>query len=219
MPKIINLFVHYMSLHIFVSTNNKTTMKKIIFTLVAGVFATTASFAQTNWTGDNSHSSVLFSVGHMGVAKTVGFFTEYDVRMTSTKDDFTGSQVEITIQAKSINTMSEQRDNHLRSKDFFNTDTFPTITFKSTSFTKKKGNVYEIKGMLTMRGVTKEVVLEAVYGGTKKDPWGNEKSGWAVRGKVDRTAYGITWNTPIEGGTILDNSVEFMCEFEMVKKK
>ncbi|GAB4134131.1 MAG: YceI family protein [Bacteroidia bacterium] len=196
-------------------------MKKIIMSILAGgIISLAATTESTNWSVDNSHSSILFAVQHMTVAKTMGWFTEYDVKMTSNGiEDYSNAQVEITIQGKSVITGNEQRDNHLKGKDFFHTDSFPTITFKSTSFTKVKGNNYKIKGNLTMRGVTKEETFDAVYNGMKKDPWGNNKAGWAIRGKVDRTKYGVNWNAPLEGGgNMLEKNVEIMCEFELVKK-
>jgi polyisoprenoid-binding protein YceI len=195
-------------------------MKNTLLALLFMAGAAVPAAAQTNWQGDNSHSSVMFAIEHMGVAKTVGWFSDYEVKMTTNKADFSDAQVEITIQTKSINTANEQRDGHLKSADFFDAEKFQTITFKSTSFKKIKDNVYEVKGNFTMKGVTKEITLEAVYGGEKKDPYGNIKSGWSIRTKVDRTQFGMTWNAPLEGGgTILNTMVEVMCEIELSKKK
>jgi polyisoprenoid-binding protein YceI len=195
-------------------------MKKTILALLVLAGSTGTMNAQTNWQGDNGHSSVLFSIEHMAVAKTVGWFADYEVKMTTNKADFSDASVEITIQAKSVNTANEQRDGHLRGADFFDVEKFPTITFKSTSFKKVKGNMYEVKGNMTMHGVTKEVTLEATYGGEKNDPWGNTKSGWSIRGKVDRSLFGMTYTSPLEGGgTMLGNMVDIMCEVEFMKKK
>jgi polyisoprenoid-binding protein YceI len=195
-------------------------MKKTFLALLLMAGTAAPAAAQTNWQGDNAHSSVMFAIEHMGVAKTVGWFSDYEVKMTTNKADFSDAQVEITIQTKSINTANEQRDGHLKSADFFDAEKFQTITFKSTSFKKIKDNVYEVKGNFTMKGVTKEITLEAVYGGEKKDPYGNIKSGWSIRTKVDRTQFGMTWNAPLEGGgTILNTMVEVMCEIELSKKK
>ncbi len=148
----------------------------------------------------------------------MGWFSEYDVKMTSSKEDFSDAQVEITIQTKSINTGNEGRDKHLLADDFFAAEKNPTITFKSTSFKKTKGNIYIIKGNLTMKGVTKEVTFEGVYNGTKADPYGNTKAGWSIRGKVNRTDYGVSWNADLkDGGKAVDEVVEIMCEFELKK--
>lgn len=195
-------------------------MKKVFLSLllVAGVMGT--ANAQTNWSCDNSHSSVMFAIEHMTVAKTMGWFSDYEIKMTTNKADFSDATLEVTIKTSSINTGNEQRDGHLKSPDFFDAEKNPTITFKSTSFKKIKDNMYEVKGNLTMKGVTKEITLEAVYGGEKKDPYGNVKSGWSVRTKIDRTQYGMVWNAPLEGGgNILGNMVEIMCDIELMKKK
>jgi polyisoprenoid-binding protein YceI len=192
-------------------------MKKILLSLAAAAFSL-ASFAQTNWSGDNSHSSIMFAATHLTIGKTMGWFSEYDVKMTSSKEDFSDAQVEITIQTKSINTGNEGRDKHLQGDDFFAVEKNPTITFKSTSFKKSKGNIYIIKGNLTMKGVTKEVTFEGVYNGTKADPYGNTKAGWSIRGKVNRADYGVNWNADLkDGGKAVDEVVEIMCEFELKK--
>ncbi|MCU0433350.1 MAG: YceI family protein [Bacteroidia bacterium] len=195
-------------------------MKKLVLSLfiVAGVMDTAS--AQTNWGCDNAHSSVMFAIEHMTVAKTIGWFGDYEIKMTTNKADFSDAVLEVTLKSSSINTGNEQRDGHLKSADFFDAEKNPTITFKSTSFKKIKDNMYEVKGNLTMKGVTKEITLEAVYGGEKKDPYGNVKSGWSVRTKIDRTQYGMAWNAPLEGGgNILGNMVEIMCDIELIKKK
>lgn len=193
-------------------------MKKI-FTLLFAAASLTAATAQNTWSADASHSSIRFAIMHMMVAKTTGQFSDYEIKVTSSKDDFSDAQVELKIKASSISTGDENRDKHLKSPDFFDTEKNPEITFKSTSFKKVKGNQYKVEGELTMRGVTKKVTLDAVYGGTKKDPWGNTKAGFAIMGKVNRTDFGINWNTDIEGGKILDNMVDIMCDIELMKGK
>lgn len=195
-------------------------MKNTLLALLFMTGTAAPAAAQTDWQGDNAHSSVMFAIEHMSVAKTIGWFSDYEVKMTTNKADFSDAQVEITIQTKSINTANEQRDGHLKGADFFDAEKFQTITFKSTSFKKIKDNLYEVKGNFTMKGVTKEITFEAIYGGEKKDPYGNTKSGWSIKTKIDRTQFGMSWTAPLEGGgTMLGNMVEVMCEIELSKKK
>jgi len=192
-------------------------MKKLIVSLLLASSAL-AGTAQTKWTVDAAHSSVRFAVTHLTVAKTVGYFSEYDLNVTSSNEDFSGSQVELTIQANSINTANEARDKHLKGPDFFDAEKYPTITFKSTSFKKTKGNQYKIEGDLTMHGVTKKVTLDGVYGGTRKDPYGNTKAGFAISGKISRKDFNMAWGAPLEGGgNILDDMVDIACDVELKK--
>lgn len=200
---------------------NTQIMKKHVFSFILFVAVSfTATAQQTTWNGDNSHSSVLFAIEHLTISKTLGWFTDYTVKMTTNKEDFSDASVEIIIQTKSINTANEQRDGHLKSADILDVEKFPTIMFKSTSFKKIKDNLYEVKGNLTMHGVTKEVTLEAVYGGVKTDPYGNTKSGWSIRTKLNRNDYGVTYNSKLEGGgTALGETMDIMCEIELAKQK
>ncbi|MDP4117189.1 MAG: YceI family protein, partial [Bacteroidota bacterium] len=139
---------------------------------------------------------------------------------TSNGNDFTKGNIEFSIDVNSINTENEQRDNHLKSDDFFNAAKFPKITFKGTSLYKVNGNKYKLKGNFTMRDVTKPIVLDVVYGGTVKDPWGNERVGFKIMGKVNRFDYGLKWNNLVEaGGAVVGKEVTMNCNIELIKKK
>lgn len=195
-------------------------MKNIFTTLL--LTAAIGSATAQNWTLDNAHSSVGFAITHLEVAKTIGVFNEYTTNVSYTKEDLSDLKVELTIQTKSITTWNEMRDKHLASPEIFDAEKYPTITFKSTSVKKGKGNSYKITGDLTMHGVTKPVTFDMVYGGTKKDPYGNTKAGFSIKGKLDRTQFGVSYGTDVKlegGGTMLSNMVDIMCEFELMKAK
>lgn len=160
-------------------------MKKVILA-AALLFSTVGAFAQT-WTLDKAHSNLGFTVTHMMLSEVDGKFQDFDVKMTSSKPDFTDAQIDLTADTKTINTNQEKRDAHLKSADFFEADKYPTLTFKSKSITKVSGNKYKLMGDLTMHGVTKPVTLDAVITGPVTNPM-NKKTlaGFKVTGEVKR---------------------------------
>lgn len=161
---------------------------------------TTAVPAGT-WVIDPSHSEVGFTARHLLVSKVRGFFEKFSGTLT-VADDFTESKVEATIDAASVNTRDENRDNHIRTNDFFGVEEHPTWTFVSTGL-KSKGSDYELDGDLTIKGVTKPVTLTLEVLGVNKDPWGNVKAGFSASTKVNRKDFGIEWNAPLEAGGFL----------------
>ncbi|QMW01059.1 YceI family protein [Spirosoma foliorum] len=160
-------------------------MKKATL-LAALLFSSVGAFAQT-WTLDKAHSNLNFTVTHMMLSEVDGKFTNFDVKMTSAKDDFTDAQIDFTADVNSINTNQEKRDGHLKSADFFDAAKYPTLAFKSKSVTKVSGNKYKVTGDLTMHGVTKPVTLDAVLKGPVTNPQ-NKKTlaGFIVTGEVKR---------------------------------
>ncbi len=179
-------------------------------------------FAQgTKWSFDKSHTEVKFSVSHMVIADATGRFTEFDGTVTSKKaDDFENANVEFTVQVKSINTDNTKRDEHLRSDDFFNAEKYPTMIFKSKSMKKSGKNKYKLVGDLTIRDITKRVTLDVEFRGMVNDPWGNTKSGFRLKGKINRFDYNLKWNNLLEGGgLIVGKEVEILCNIELVKQK
>ncbi len=194
-------------------------MKKLLTSVM--VLMTSASFAQTLWNIDKSHSSVKFSVTHMMVSETEGRFKIYEGTVNAKSDDFTDAVINFSIDAASVNTDDEKRDGHLKSDDFFNTEKYPKITFKGISMKKGKGvNEYILTGDLTMRDVTKKVTLTAIYGGVTKDPWGNTRTGFKISGSVNRIDYGLKWNAVLEmGGMAVSETVNIQCNIELVKQK
>jgi polyisoprenoid-binding protein YceI len=176
--------------------------------------------AQTTWKSDLSHSRVDFSVSHLVIAEVTGRFTQFDVTLQQGKEDFSDSKLEATIKTASINTDNETRDKHLKSDDFLNADKFPDITFKSTSFEKTGKDTYKITGDLTIRDVTKTVVLDAKYNGSVTDPWGNVKSAFKATTSVNRFDYGVKWNKAMEtGGLVAGDTVNITLLVELGQKK
>lgn len=194
-------------------------MKNLFLLALAFVFASTAS-AQTNWGFDASHSTIGFSVTHLVVSEVDGTFGKFDGTLTTTKEDFTDAKIDFSIDVASVNTGNEKRDGHLKGDDFFDAANHPKITFKGKSLKKVKGNKYKLKGDLTMRGVTKEVELDVIYGGTAKDPWGNTRAGFKISGDVNRFDYGLKWDAATEAGNlVVDKTVQIDVKVELIKQK
>ena len=156
-----------------------------------------------NWTVDASHTGVGFSVKHMMVSKVRGRFTGVEGTIEGNPEDLTGANINFTIDASTIHTNSDDRDNHLRSADFFDTETFPKITFVSTDIVKKGNNEYDVTGDMTVKDVTKKVTFEAEYEGTGKNPWGVDVAAFEVEGKISRKEFGLVWNQALEAGGVL----------------
>ena len=191
-------------------------MKKL--NLIIALVSITFANAQTTWVFDQSHSSVRFSVDHMVISQVEGQFTSYDGNVKTTKDDFSDAEINLNIDLNSINTADEKRDGHLKSADFFDTANYPNMKFVSTSVTTTANGKYNLKGNLTLHGVTKEVTLAMSYGGTVKDPWGNTKAGLKVTGKINRTDFGLKYNAAMEtGGLLIGEEVEITCKVELIK--
>lgn len=163
---------------------------------------------------DPAHSSITFTVKHMMISKVKGEFKEFSVEANGQPDDLANAGVNATIKAVSIDTNNEDRDTHLRSGDFFDTDQHPDIVFESTSFRSKGGGEFDLSGNLTIRGTTREETFEVEYEGSVKDPWGNMKHAFTGKGAINREDYGLTWNQALEaGGVLVDKKVKF--EFEL----
>jgi polyisoprenoid-binding protein YceI len=171
-----------------------------------------------NWNLDTVHSGINFSVRHMVVSKVRGRFTKFSGSVALDEGDLTRSTVEATIDATSIDTGTAQRDDHLRSPDFFDVEHFPQIRFRSTRIEKLGGDRYRLAGELTIRDVTRPVELDAEYGGRGKDPWGNERIGFTVKGSLDRKDFGLHWNQVLEtGGVLVSDRVEIELEVQAVR--
>jgi polyisoprenoid-binding protein YceI len=186
-------------------------MKKILLSTIFGMVTLLVS-AQT-WVSDPAHSHLSFAVSHMTISEVTGTFTQFEVKVTATKPDHSNAQVDVTVQIASINTNVAARDNHLKTADFFDTATYPTMTFKSTSIKKIKGNNYKLAGNLTMHGVTKPIVLDVIYKGTVTNPMNKkETSGFLFKGKLNRMDYDIGPKFPatfIGTEIAISGSVEF----------
>lgn len=189
-------------------------MKKLFFVLLA---LSAMGTAQTKWGMDRAHSYVNFSVAHMMISDVTGTFNRFDTQIESAKDDFTDAKIIVAINAKSINTGNEMRDKHLRSADFFNTDTDSIVTFKSTKIEKLSETKYKIIGDLTMRGVTKSVTLDAAYKGKIKGYKGMIAA-FKASTVINRKEWGLNWNSAIEaGGFLVGDTVEITIAIELIQ--
>ncbi len=169
---------------------------------------------------DPTHSGVNFRVRHLMVSRVNGNFGKFSGTVTYVKDKPKEWKVEALIDAASINTGVEKRDQHLRSADFLDVDKFPTIAFKSNRVLKADGNKAKLVGDLTLHGVTKPVTLDLEIGGTVKDPWGNQRLGATATTKLNRKDFGLTWNKPLEtGGVMVGDEVDVTLEIEGIAKK
>lgn len=195
-------------------------MKRFTASLFVLFLATAAVAAPETYTIDKSHSSATFQVRHM-MSRVNGNFNEIDGTFNLDRENPTASTVAFTIKAASIDTASVDRDKHLRGADFFETDKYPEITFKSVSIQPAKAkDSYNVVGDLTMRGITKRVTLPVTFLGFLKDPWGNEKAGFAVETTLNRKDYNINWNKALDnGGFILGDDVKVVVDLELAKKK
>ncbi|ABG57963.1 YceI family protein [Cytophaga hutchinsonii] len=173
--------------------------------------------ATTNWIIDASHSEIQFKVKHLVITTVTGSFQEFSGTVES-GETFENAKISFEANTASVNTNSEQRDGHLKSGDFFDSEKFPKLTFKATKFTKK-GDDFELVGDLTIKDVTKSVTLAVEYGGTAKDPWGNTKAGFEVTGKINRKDFGLTWNAPTEaGGVLVSDEVKLIANVQLLKQ-
>jgi polyisoprenoid-binding protein YceI len=171
-----------------------------------------------NWNLDTVHSGINFSVRHMVVSKVRGRFAKFSGQVALDESDLTRSTVEATIDASSIDTGTAQRDEHLKSADFFDIEHFPEIRFRGTGIEKVGPERYRLTGQLTIRDVSREIALDVEYGGRGKDPWGNERIGFTARGALDRRDFGLKWNQALEtGGLLVSDRVELELELQAVK--
>ena len=169
---------------------------------------------------DVAHSSVGFEVKHMAISKTRGTFDDYTASFTFEPGKPETWSCEAVIQAASVNTNNEKRDEHLRSEDFFDVAKVPTLTFKSTSVKMEDDEEGVMTGELTIHGVTKTVELELELLGTVTDPWGNERAGFSAETKINRKDYGLTYNSVMEaGGLLIGEEVKITIEIEGIKAK
>ncbi len=197
-------------------------MIRLLLPILALVFAGASAQTQTAWNVDKSHSQVLFSVSHMVFSEVTGLFREFDATFVSAKDDFTDARVTATIKTASIDTQNERRDNHLKGDDFLNAEKFPEIKFTSTKFEKTGKDTYKITGDLTVRNVTKPVVLEANYRGMIDDPWGNKRIGFKATTTINRFDFGVSWDKVLETGGLIagrDVSITLLMQFTRPKQQ
>ena len=173
--------------------------------------------ATTKWAIDPTHSEIGFKVKHMMFTNVSGTFGTYDAAITTEDDNFENASIEFSADIASISTNNADRDNHLKSGDFFDAENYPKLSFKATSFAKD-GDDYELTGDLTLKGVTKSVTLPAEFSGLMKDPWGNTKAGLNITGKINRKDWGLNYNAALEtGGVLISEDVRLNIELQLIK--
>lgn len=172
------------------------------------------------WSIDPTHSSIHFSVKHMVIATAKGSFGKYKVNVETDGLDFENAKIEMEIDVDSISTSTTDRDNHLRSADFFDAEKYPVIAFKSTEFIKISDENYKLLGNITVKGTTKPIEFNVEFGGQLTDPWGNIRAGFNIKGAIDRFDFGLNWNSLLEtGNAMVGKTVKLEAEIEIVTPK
>ena len=171
---------------------------------------------KTLWVLDPTHSELTFKVKHLMITNVTGQFNVIKANVEASDSSFNDAKVSFTADVNSINTSNEQRDGHLKSADFFEAEKYPTISFVSNHYNAISG---KITGDLTIKDVTKSVTLDVEFSGTNKDPWGNEKAGFSITGKINRTDWGLHWNAALEtGGVLVSEEVRISAEVQFVRQ-
>lgn len=172
------------------------------------------------WNIDPAHSGAQFTVRHMVISKVRGTFERWHGAIDYDPEKPEASKVSVRIEAASIDTHEPNRDQHLRSAEFFDVEKYPAITFESTKIERRGKDRYRVLGDLTMRGVTRPVELDAEYFGTGKDPWGNERIGFFAKATLNRKEFGLNWNQLLEGGGVLvGDQVEISLDVQAIGEK
>jgi polyisoprenoid-binding protein YceI len=185
--------------------------------MTATVQTAPAAGAKTAWKLDPTHSTVEFSAKHLMITTVKGRIADVEGIIYTNEKDPKNSSVEATLKATSIDTRTDQRDQHLRSADFLNVEKYPEIKFRSTRIEGGREE-FKLTGDLTIRDVTREITLNVRFEGQAKDPWGGERVGFSATGKIDRRDFGLTWNQALEtGGVVVGNEIKIELEVQAVK--
>ncbi len=173
----------------------------------------------TTWVIDPLHSEIQFKVKHLMVSTVTGSFSQYEGTVEMAGDDFEDAKIQFSAAIDSISTGNEQRDGHLKSGEFFDAEQFPKLSFESTGMRKTGDDTYDLRGNLTLHGVTKPVTLKAEYGGQMVDFYGQTKAGFEVTGTIKRKEFGLTWNGVTEaGGVVLSDDVRLVMNIQVTKQ-
>ena len=170
------------------------------------------------WVADPAHSELAFSVKHLMISRVRGTFRNFSAEIDG--DDFSSSTVHVRVDASSVFTNDEKRDAHLRGPEFFDAANYPRITFESISFRQKSDHEYELHGLLTMKGISKEIMVIVEYEGIDTDPFGSEKAAFTVKGRINRKDWNLNWNAALEsGGMLVSEDVQILAEIQFVHQK
>ncbi|MCX6270417.1 MAG: YceI family protein [Bacteroidetes bacterium] len=176
--------------------------------------------AKSNWGIDPNHSEIAFKVKHLMITNVKGVFKEFEASIIITGGEFMTSDISFSLNAASVDTGTADRDTHLKSPDFFDVENHRKITFigKEAKKVDDEGN-YILTGDLTIKGITRPVKLDVEFGGVMKDPWGNEKAGYSITGKINRKDWDLNWNAALEaGGLLVSDEVKINCDIQLVKQ-
>lgn len=194
-------------------------IKRAALTLMALILVSSTATAK-EWSVDQSHSEVGFSVKHMVISTVRGNFNEFDGSIQFDGKDLSTGSATFTIQTASIDTDNEKRNAHLKSDDFFNVEEYPTITFTSKKVVVGEGGKFQLVGDMTIRDVTKEVTFDCMFNGTIDDAWGNTRAGFIAETTINRQDFGVKWSKSLDaGGLVVSDEVNIMLELELVTKK
>jgi polyisoprenoid-binding protein YceI len=173
----------------------------------------------TKWVLDPTHSEIQFKVKHLMITTVTGYFREFSASAESDSEDFSNAKISFEAKTASIDTNNADRDTHLKSGDFFESGKYPVLKFQSTGMNKSGDGEFKLTGDLTIKDVTKPVTLDVEFGGIMKDPYGNQKAGFSLSGKINRKDWGLNWNTTLEtGGVLVSDEVRIFCEIQLVKQ-
>ena len=173
----------------------------------------------TKWAIDPTHSEIQFKVKHLMISTVTGSFKTFGADAELESDGPENGRVTFWAETSSVDTNNSDRDNHLRSGDFFESEKFPKLTFTSSGI-EKKGDGFVMIGDLTIKDITRTVTLKLDWAGVAKDPWGNTKAGLTINGKIDRKEFGLTWNTALEtGGVLVSDDVHIHCEIQLAMQQ
>ena len=180
--------------------------------------ANTETLTKTKWVIDPSHSEIAFKVKHLMITNVKGVFKEYEASIYTTGNDFMTAEIDFWMNPASVDTGDEKRDAHMRSADFFDVENFKEIRFTGNSYEKADDQKYVLWGELTIKDITKKIKLDVEFAGAMKDPWGTEKAGFTINGKINRKDWELNWNAALEaGGVLVSDTVNISCEVQLVK--
>ena len=175
--------------------------------------------AKTNWSIDPTHTEIGFKVKHMMFTNVSGKFKSFEATVVNEDDKFESSNISFIADVNSIDTNNTDRDNHLRSADFFDVDNFAKLSFVSSEIEKVDDNNFKVSGDFTIKDVTKKITLDAEYSGLMKDPWGNTKMALSLEGKINRKDWGLNWNSALEtGGVLVSEEVRLNIELQFLQQ-
>jgi polyisoprenoid-binding protein YceI len=175
--------------------------------------------SESIWDIDAAHSTAEFSIRHMMITSVKGHFSSMSGTITGDPDDLTSARVHLDIDLATVDTRNNDRDNHLRSADFFDVEKYPSMTFESRSVERTGANTYRVHGDLSLHGVTKPVMVDVTSEGQSKDPWGGTRAGFSATTSVNRKDFGLVWNVALEtGGVMVGDQVKVSVELETVKR-